>query len=132
VAKLGDHRSMTPAELTRRRHHHRSPGIGGGRCSLLRSARASVVPSPRDKDSDRAGRKINSESTTSESLRSAPLPCGRRPGAGQCARLAVALASNLADNLTIGLIARSAAQDAHAAAKITSAVLIGVDLAPND
>jgi arsenical pump membrane protein len=42
-----------------------------------------------------------------------------------------ALASNLANNLPIGLIGGSAVQDAHASAKVTSAVLIGVDIGPN-
>jgi arsenical pump membrane protein len=51
--------------------------------------------------------------------------------AGWGAGLAVALLSNLANNLPIGLIAGSAVQDAHAPAKVTSAVLIGVDLGPN-
>jgi arsenical pump membrane protein len=51
--------------------------------------------------------------------------------AGWCAGLAVTAASNLANNLPIGLIAGSAVQDAHAPAKVTSAVLIGVDIGPN-
>ncbi len=51
--------------------------------------------------------------------------------AGWCAGLAVALASNLANNLPVGLIAGSAVQDAHAAAKVTGSILIGVDLGPN-
>ena len=50
---------------------------------------------------------------------------------GWCAGLAVAVASNLANNLPIGLIAGSAVQDVGAPAKVTSAVLIGVDLGPN-
>jgi arsenical pump membrane protein len=45
--------------------------------------------------------------------------------------LAVAIASNLANNLPVGLIAGSAVQDAHAAARVTSAALIGVDIGPN-
>jgi arsenical pump membrane protein len=45
--------------------------------------------------------------------------------------LAVAIASNFANNLPVGLIAGSAVQDAHAAARVTSAALIGVDIGPN-
>jgi arsenical pump membrane protein len=52
-------------------------------------------------------------------------------GAAWAAGLAVAIGSNLANNLPVGLIAGSAVQDAHAAAKVTSAVLIGVDIGPN-
>jgi arsenical pump membrane protein len=51
--------------------------------------------------------------------------------AAWAAGLAVAVGSNLANNLPVGLIAGSAVQDAHAAAKVTSAVLIGVDIGPN-
>jgi hypothetical protein len=51
--------------------------------------------------------------------------------AGWAAGLSVALASNLANNLPVGLVAGSAIQDAHAPARITSAVLIGVDVGPN-
>jgi arsenical pump membrane protein len=50
---------------------------------------------------------------------------------GWGAGISTALASNLANNLPIGLIAGSAVQDAHASAKVTSAVLIGVDIGPN-
>ena len=50
---------------------------------------------------------------------------------GWVAGVATALASNLANNLPIGLIGGSAVQDAHASAKVTSAVLIGVDIGPN-
>jgi arsenical pump membrane protein len=51
--------------------------------------------------------------------------------AAWCAGLSVSIASNLANNLPVGLIAGSAVQEAHAAAGITSAVLIGVDIGPN-
>ncbi len=47
------------------------------------------------------------------------------------AGLAVAVASNLANNLPVGLTAGSAVHAAQAPAKVTSAVLIGVDLGPN-
>jgi arsenical pump membrane protein len=50
---------------------------------------------------------------------------------GWGAGISTAFASNLANNLPIGLIAGSAVQDAHASAKVTSAVLIGVDIGPN-
>ena len=50
---------------------------------------------------------------------------------GWGAGISTALASNLANNLPIGLIAGSAVQEAHASAKVTSAVLIGVDIGPN-
>jgi arsenical pump membrane protein len=50
---------------------------------------------------------------------------------GWGAGISTALASNLANNLPIGLIAGSAVQDAHASAKVTSAILIGVDIGPN-
>ncbi|MGA9007668.1 MAG: arsenic transporter [Xanthobacteraceae bacterium] len=50
---------------------------------------------------------------------------------GWAAGLTAALASNLANNLPVGLVAGSAVQAAHAPAKITSAVLIGVELGPN-
>jgi len=45
--------------------------------------------------------------------------------------LIVAFASNLANNLPVGLIAGSAVQSDHTADPITRAVLIGVDLGPN-
>lgn len=51
--------------------------------------------------------------------------------AAWCAGLSVSIASNFANNLPVGLIAGSAVHDAHAAAKVTSAVLIGVDVGPN-
>lgn len=44
---------------------------------------------------------------------------------------AVALASNLINNLPAGLIAGSALATAHAPTQVASAVLIGVDLGPN-
>jgi arsenical pump membrane protein len=50
---------------------------------------------------------------------------------GWVSGVVTALASNLANNLPIGLIGGSAVQDAHASAKVTSAVLIGVDIGPN-
>jgi arsenical pump membrane protein len=43
----------------------------------------------------------------------------------------VAFASNLLNNLPVGLIAGSAVQNAHVSDGITSAALIGVDLGPN-
>ena len=43
----------------------------------------------------------------------------------------VAFASNLMNNLPIGLIAGSAVQSAHVSDQITKAILIGVDLGPN-
>jgi len=43
----------------------------------------------------------------------------------------LALACNLMNNLPAGLIAASAASQAHAPAPVTSALLIGVDLGPN-
>jgi arsenical pump membrane protein len=45
--------------------------------------------------------------------------------------IAVALASNLANNLPVGLIAGSTVQSGNVAPEITRAVLIGVDLGPN-
>jgi arsenical pump membrane protein len=47
------------------------------------------------------------------------------------AGIAVAFASNLANNLPVGLIAGSAIQSDHIADQITRAILIGVDLGPN-
>jgi arsenical pump membrane protein len=44
---------------------------------------------------------------------------------------AVALASNLMNNLPVGLIAGSAVQGADVADQVTRAILIGVDLGPN-
>ncbi len=43
----------------------------------------------------------------------------------------VAFASNAINNLPMGLIAGTVAQDAHSSAQITGALLIGVDLGPN-
>lgn len=45
--------------------------------------------------------------------------------------LAVALASNLVNNLPMGLIAATTSELAHAPHAITAAILIGVDLGPN-
>ena len=47
------------------------------------------------------------------------------------AGVVVALASNLMNNLPVGLIAGSAVQSSNASDLITSAILIGVDLGPN-
>jgi len=47
------------------------------------------------------------------------------------AGLVVALASNLMNNLPVGLIAGSAVQAAHVPGQVTRAVLIGVDIGPN-
>jgi arsenical pump membrane protein len=47
------------------------------------------------------------------------------------AGVAVALVSNLINNLPAGLIAGSAVQSAHAPGEVTRAVLIGVDIGPN-
>jgi arsenical pump membrane protein len=47
------------------------------------------------------------------------------------AGIAVALVSNLINNLPAGLIAGSAVQAAHAPEDVTRAVLIGVDIGPN-
>ena len=47
------------------------------------------------------------------------------------AGIVVAFASNLANNLPVGLIAGSAVQAAHTPDQITSAILIGVDVGPN-
>ena len=52
-------------------------------------------------------------------------------GAGWGAGIAVALASNLMNNLPAGLIASSVFAVDHASAQVTGAVLIGVDLGPN-
>jgi arsenical pump membrane protein len=56
--------------------------------------------------------------------RSAALAAG---GAG----IAVAIASNLMNNLPVGLIAGSAVQGTDVPEKVTRAILIGVDLGPN-
>jgi arsenical pump membrane protein len=45
--------------------------------------------------------------------------------------LVVALASNLFNNLPVGLVAGSTVQAAHVSDSVTRAVLIGVDLGPN-
>ena len=45
--------------------------------------------------------------------------------------IVVAVASNLVNNLPVGLIAGAAGQNAHVHDEITRAVLIGVDLGPN-
>lgn len=47
------------------------------------------------------------------------------------AGLTTAIASNLANNLPVGLIASGAIQQAHAPNAISSAILLGVDLGPN-
>ena len=47
------------------------------------------------------------------------------------AGISVALASNLLNNLPMGLIAATTSQAAHMPAYVTSAILIGVDLGPN-
>ena len=47
------------------------------------------------------------------------------------AGLTVAVASNLINNLPVGLIAGMAAQMAHVAHNVSSGILIGVDLGPN-
>ena len=47
------------------------------------------------------------------------------------AGIVVALASNLANNLPVGLIAATTSQTAQVPADITGAILIGVDLGPN-
>jgi arsenical pump membrane protein len=52
-------------------------------------------------------------------------------GTAWAAGIAVAVASNLANNLPVGLIAGSAVQGDHTVDQVTRAVLIGVDLGPN-
>jgi arsenical pump membrane protein len=52
-------------------------------------------------------------------------------GAVWAAGLAVGFGANLVNNLPAGLLAGHAVQAAHVSAKITGAVLIGVDLGPN-
>jgi arsenical pump membrane protein len=52
-------------------------------------------------------------------------------GAAWAAGIAVALVSNLANNLPVALIAGTAVQSDHTIDQITRAVLIGVDLGPN-
>jgi arsenical pump membrane protein len=47
------------------------------------------------------------------------------------AGVAVALASNLLNNLPMGLIAATTSHAAHVPAHVTGAILIGVDLGPN-
>jgi arsenical pump membrane protein len=47
------------------------------------------------------------------------------------AGIVVAVASNLMNNLPMGLIAATTSQTAHVPAHVTSAILIGVDLGPN-
>jgi arsenical pump membrane protein len=47
------------------------------------------------------------------------------------AGITIAFVSNLINNLPAGLVAGTAVQSAHVSGKITSAVLIGVDLGPN-
>jgi arsenical pump membrane protein len=47
------------------------------------------------------------------------------------AGIVVAVASNLANNLPVGLIAATTTQTAHVPAPVTGAILIGVDLGPN-
>ena len=53
------------------------------------------------------------------------------PGSAWVAGVAVALVSNLVNNLPAGLLAGSALHSAHASSGIVSATLIGVDLGPN-
>jgi hypothetical protein len=52
------------------------PGIGGGGAACFVRRGPAVAPSPRDKDGDRAGRKIDSESTTSGVKVSSAAPRG--------------------------------------------------------
>jgi arsenical pump membrane protein len=47
------------------------------------------------------------------------------------AGIVVAVASNLANNLPVGLIAATTSQAAQVPADVTGAILIGVDLGPN-
>jgi arsenical pump membrane protein len=47
------------------------------------------------------------------------------------AGVAVAVASNLVNNLPMGLIAATTSQTAQVPAHVTGAILIGVDLGPN-
>jgi len=47
------------------------------------------------------------------------------------AGIIVAVASNLVNNLPMGLIAATTSQTAHVPAHVTGAILIGVDLGPN-
>ena len=47
------------------------------------------------------------------------------------AGIVVAVASNLANNLPVGLIAATTSQTAQVPAHVTGAILIGVDLGPN-
>ena len=65
----------------------------------------------------------------------AALGANLRGGAGQAAAWvaggAIALASNLMNNLPAGLIASSAVAQAHPPQKVVDALLIGVDLGPN-
>jgi arsenical pump membrane protein len=51
--------------------------------------------------------------------------------AAWAAGVTVAIASNLANNLPVGLVAGSAVQGDHSVDAITRAILIGVDLGPN-
>jgi arsenical pump membrane protein len=51
--------------------------------------------------------------------------------AAWAAGIVVALASNLMNNLPAGLIAGNAVQSSHAPDRVTSAILVGVDLGPN-
>jgi arsenical pump membrane protein len=47
------------------------------------------------------------------------------------AGVAIAFLCNLVNNLPAGLIAGSAVQGAHVSERVTSAILVGVDLGPN-
>jgi arsenical pump membrane protein len=53
------------------------------------------------------------------------------PSAAWGAGLAIALASNLVNNLPAGLVGAKAIQGAHVPESVTRAILIGVDIGPN-
>jgi arsenical pump membrane protein len=67
--------------------------------------------------------------TISDLLRDATT--GSAAWAAWTAGITAAVTSNLANNLPVGLIAGSAVQAAHSPDRVTSAILIGVDLGPN-
>jgi arsenical pump membrane protein len=59
------------------------------------------------------------------------LAAGDAPAAAWVAGAAMAIATNLMNNLPLGLIAGSAIEAGHVSPHVTGAVMIGVDLGPN-
>ncbi len=120
------------ADLRRRRGRHRAhsrdrtavaAARGQGHLVVGAAAGGGPVHSGRRVEPDRsaAGAGANPEAGTAASPQLTSWIAG----------IVVAVASNLANNLPVGLIAATTSQTAQVPADITGAILIGVDLGPN-